>query len=268
MSIPKDITYPTILTQADWRVKKAAKGKVGGEPRGIVPIVQSKIDTGLGAALAEAQTAWNAIEWKRLAMKGYKHDGDDYIAVEKANRAAAAAYMDEGHMMTAITKLKAAKSTADAAGKAMLLSGPANSAAKAISAKLQELLDRFDNVSLDDFDNQIAKLQEASKGQAAIYHKSFTDYSNALTALDSNKTKAGWDKSNILGKAQECRTNLKQALPLGHTDWKPYLVIWESIVTLTDKANQVVGKKTANDKTLITSFIKDARAKLKTVQPV
>jgi len=267
MSIPKDITYPTILTQADWRLKKSAKGKVGGEPRGIVPIAQSKIDTGLGAALAEAETAWKAIEWKRLSMKGYKHDGEDYIALEKANRTSAAAYMGEGHLMTAITKLKSAKTTADAAGKAKLLSAAANNAAKAISVKLQEMLDRFDAVSLDDFDKQIAQLVEASKGQAAIYRKSFTDYSNALTALDSNKTKAGWDKSNILTKAQECRTNLKQALPLGHSDWKPYLVIWESIVSLTDKANQAVGKKPANDKTLITTFIKDARAKLKTVQP-
>src|ERR1700690_2610314 len=84
MTIPKDITYPTILTQADWRKKKSAKGSVGGEPRGIVPIVQSKIDTGLGAALAEAQTAWNAIEFKHLSMKNYEHDGPDYLVLEKA----------------------------------------------------------------------------------------------------------------------------------------------------------------------------------------
>ena len=264
MTIPKDITYPTILTQADWRKKKSAKG--GSEPRGIVPIVQSKIDTGLGAALAEAQTAWNAIQWKRLAIKNYEHDGPgDYLTLEKANRAAAQKYLDEGHIATAVTKLTAAKTKADAAAKAKLLSGAANIAAKNISTKLQELLTRLEGVSLADFDKTISQLEEAGKGQGAIYRKALADYSNALTTLASNPTKPGWDKANLMSKAQEARTNVKQATKFGRPEFKAYIAPWEEIVTLTDKANQVVGAKPKADKDLITTFIHDAREKLKTV---
>jgi hypothetical protein len=267
MAIPKDTTYPTILTQADWRKKKSGKGG-GGEPPGIVPMIQSKIDTGLGAALAEAETAWKAIEWKRLTLKFYEHDGPgDYLTLEKANREAAQQYLDQGHVEAAATKLKAAKTTADAAAKAKLLSGAANIAAKNISTKLQEMLTRLQSVSLADFDKAITKLEEAGQGQSGVYRKAFTDYSNALAAVEKDQTKKGWDKGNLLSKAQEARTNVKQATKFGRLEFKPYITHWEGIVTLTDKANQVVGAKPASDKGIITKFLREARAKLKVVAP-
>src|SRR5262249_46476581 len=197
----------------------------------------------------------------------YEHDGPDYLVLEKANRAAAQSYLDEGHVANAVAKLTAAKTKADAAGKAKLLSGAANTAAKNISTKLQELLTRLSTVSLADFDKAVADLEKAGNGQAGVYRKSFTDYSNALTAVESDPTKKSWDKANMMGKAQEVRTNVKQAIKFGRPEFKTYAPHWEEIVTLTDKADQAVGVKPARAKALITTFVHDAREKLRPVPP-
>src|SRR5258708_35392651 len=97
--------------------------------------------------------------------------------------------MDQAMAETAITKLKAAKVLADKAGKAVLLSGAANTAAKNISAKLQEMLTRLEGVSLADFDKAIAELERAGQGQSGVYRKAFNDYTTALTTLEQASTK-------------------------------------------------------------------------------
>jgi len=267
MTVPKDKTYPTILTKADWKAKKKV-GSVGGEPPSIYALAQMKINTGLGEALDQAQSAWKTIEFTKLSRRSavVEHDDGWLTAAKTARSEAAKQLAADGAVTKAIAKLKAAKTKADAAGKAKLLSKQANTAAKAIAVALQTKITDLESITLTDLDQAVTDFENEIPLKRNTYAGGYNKVVSRLSGLKADPTKHGWDKADLKGEVAEAQTFSKQVAGIGVAEFRAARTTWEAMTTLTHNADEaVMGQDAAADKQVILKYLKDMNEKLKTV---
>jgi hypothetical protein len=254
------------LTKAYWKGKKKV-GSVGGEPPSVYALAQSKISTGLGEALDKAETAWNKINWKLLnvtqAVTLYPEGG--LVAARKA-KARAEEYLDEDDLKNAVAKLKSAKTKADAAGKHKLLSKQANTAAKAIATKLTAQVSLLDSIDLTDFDQAINDWERYLKSFNDRYEEAFGKVVAGLKVFAAKPNKDNWDKSNLLSRASEASTIVKQAISAKQEAYRPYGTNWTAITSLSTKMHNdyEAGLVKKED---VATYLEDMKEQLQDVPP-
>ncbi|MCC7362186.1 MAG: hypothetical protein IT317_22065 [Anaerolineales bacterium] len=140
MTVPTNKTYPAVATNAAWQKKKSLFDK-------------AKNSTGLGTTLKAAELAWKAIPWADLDA-GSKTAGTP-AGAERLKGAAEEALKK---VVTAKTKLTAAKNQATTTKTTAGLSSAAKTAAGQIETALDNALDALNTVKLTDFDQLIVKL--------------------------------------------------------------------------------------------------------------
>jgi len=166
----------------------------------------------------------------------------------------------------AIAKLKAAKTKADSAGKAKLLSKQANDAAKAIGTKLQSKITDLESINLTDLDQAVQEFEDEIPRKRNTYKGGYSAVLQKLAALNLDLTKKGWDSANLKSEVAEALTFCKQVAGIGVPEFRAARPVWESMSTLTEKADGALkGKDAAADKKVIVQYLTDMRAKIRTV---
>ena len=145
MSVPTDMSYPAIATDAAWQKKKS-----------FIDKAKASTKTGLGADLKAAELKWKAIPWKdldatKLAAK----------SVEAAQRQLDTAKAAGTVIQEAKTALAKAKATAQATATNKALSKPAQLAATSIANALQSAATRLNSIKTLDFEAALQRLEAA-----------------------------------------------------------------------------------------------------------
>ena len=142
MTVPADIKYPAIATNAAWQKKKS-----------FIDKAKASTKTGLGDDLKKAEAAWNGIPWAELDAAKLK--ATDIQAAE-ANLTKAKAALAK--VATANAALSIAKVDANHQATNKALSKTAQAAALAIFTALQGAQNRLATVKVTDFEHAIAQV--------------------------------------------------------------------------------------------------------------
>jgi beta-glucosidase-like glycosyl hydrolase len=146
MTVPADITYPAIATNAAWQKKKS-----------FIDKSKSSTKTGLGAALIDAEAKWKLIPWAKMDASKLS-----WANVKQAQQRLADAKAAHEKVVAAKNSVLAAKKQAAATAINKALSKPAQTAAAAIEVELQKAQDRLDKVDLKDIESLVQKAEAAT----------------------------------------------------------------------------------------------------------
>ena len=174
------LTYPTIITNADWQKKKSFLDKS-----------RSATKTGLGDTLVKAQAAWKKVNFAKMEAKSVlgRITGLDVVTSAKL----AAQQELAGPVKAAEDALMQASRTARTTSTNAKLSSSAKTAATAISAKTMEMAAKLKTIKLDDFDEAADKYRNAMTLQAAGV---VAKLKNAIPKLDKFITDARKDPTS------------------------------------------------------------------------
>jgi len=168
------LTYPTIITNADWQKKKSFLDKS-----------RSATKTGLGDTLVKAQAAYKKVNFAKMEAGSVLGRITGLDAVTQAKLAAQQEL--DGPVRAAINALMQASRTARTTSTNAKLSSTAKTAATAISAKTMEVAAKMESIKLDDFDVAADKYQ---KGMILQAKGVVAKLKSAIPKLDSFISKA------------------------------------------------------------------------------
>jgi hypothetical protein len=105
----------------------------------------------------------------------------------------------------------ASRKTRDTA-KHKFLSKQATPAANLLSNNMPKQAMKLKSIKLNDFDTEIAEPKKAVEAQGGIYKDGVQKVNQALQALASNRTFAGWEKAGLLNKTSFVRSLVLSAI--------------------------------------------------------
>lgn len=241
MAITFSTAYPADLTNTHWQSKKNKLDKVS--------------KSGLGPLLTKAQADWGRVKWDVMQEKKRTPDVSDMLGSAKADRVLAQKEL-AGSVAVAYKSLKAASEKAYKVSKGITLSKGASAAALAMSTKLHSQALLLKAIKLTDFDQAVAQMDNAAKGQDAIFEKGIADVEKGLAVLRTDPSFTGWEKAGMLNKTSYVRSQVYSAIQVGRKDFQPRKKAWMDITNLTTAAEKTIkGTDAAADKKAVKKFV-------------
>jgi hypothetical protein len=143
--MPAFQVYSVVCTNKMWQKHKTFKDKT-----------KSSTKTGLGPVLKAAEAAWAKIKWAELDAKKLKATTVNQANTNKQKATAMLAIVQQ-----AIVAVEAARVKAEATRTNQSLSDSAKRQAEVIRNGMAGMKSRLETVSLNDFDAEIQRLQNA-----------------------------------------------------------------------------------------------------------
>jgi hypothetical protein len=220
------IKYPNDLTNTYWQKQKS-----------FVDKAKAKTKTGLGAALTNAEKAWNAVHYDRLVFDDAKRKTHN-LAKYKAFHTTA-----QKEMLlvdTAEQRLGAALKLANSTKVNPALSTAAKQAASQIASELQTRVNWLKAIRLTDFDQAIATAEAAARDAETAYRDSFDALRTMAASLEKSPTLANWSTQQPDLKARALRNAAADAFRLGGDTFKTRKEAADQIYEYLKGANHLI----------------------------
>jgi hypothetical protein len=220
------IKYPNDLTNTYWQKQKS-----------FIDKAKAKTKTGLGAALTNAEKAWNAVHFDRLVFDDAKRKTHN-LAKYRAFRTTA-----QKEMLlvdTAEQRLGAALKLANTSKVNAALSPAAKQTANQIASELQSRVNWLKGIRLTDFDQAIATAEAAARDAEAQYRASHDALKTMAASLEKSPTLTNWSTQQPDLKSRSLRNAAADAFRLGGDTFKARKDEADQIYEFLKEANHVI----------------------------